>query len=137
MAVQPRNHLQKYNHTSLSRKSFSEKKGTRTTGTEKNWQLTTFLLSICPNTVMVWWRLNELQRSSSLVYLTQINSLHLHRCEGETVVMSGEQLQGKGFYRQSLGQLGSRRVPCTWIKFDHTYISPKSPGLTTSPTTDM
>lgn len=71
------------------------------------------------------------------MYLTQINSLHLHGWEGETMVVSGEQLQGKGFYRQSLGQLGRRKVPCTWMKFDHTHISPKSLGLTTSPTAPM
>lgn len=71
------------------------------------------------------------------MYLTQINSLHLHGCEGETVVVTGEKLQGKGFHRQSLGQLGRRVAPCTWMEFDHTYISPKSPGLTTSSTTDM
>lgn len=137
MAVQLHNHLQKQNHPSLSRKSFPEKKGTKTTGRQKNWQLASFLSS-CPTTVMVWWWwLNVLKRSSSLVYLTQINSLHLHGREGEAVVGSGENLQGKGFYRQSLGQLGRRKAPCTWMEFDHTHISPKSPGLTTSPTTDM
>lgn len=38
--------------------------------------------------IMGWWWLNVAQMSSSLVYLTQIDSLHLHRYEGGTMVIS-------------------------------------------------
>jgi len=77
VAAWPRKRLWKSNHPSPSRKAFPEKKGTKTNGRQKNRQLTIFLPFDCPDVEMVWWWLNGLQMSSSLVYPMQINSLHL------------------------------------------------------------